>query len=76
VSAEAGGPVLGAGVDHLDVAQADLRDEPRQERALAPDALDEPHRGLRERDGQHESRKPGARAEVGDAARGADLGTP
>ena len=64
-------PLLGPRADDLDVAQPDLLDRALEERALAPEALDERDLRAGERGREDEAGEAGAGAEVGDPAGGA-----
>jgi len=67
-------PVLGPGLDRLDVDELQALDGAAQERDLPTDALHGRHARIRKRDRQHQPRKPAPRAEIGDPPRIPDLG--
>ena len=69
------GPGLHACVDDARVRHLAGRDRALEERALAGRALDERDARPGKRDRQRQTRKAGARAEVGEVVRGADLGS-
>ncbi len=62
----AGGPVLRARVDDLDVVELHRAHRAFEERALARPRLHEAHPRGGQRDGEHEAREARAWAEVGD----------